>query len=51
MIKTNNLKETTVEGVFAAGDIARSLHNATWTAADGVSAHQSLMVNRNPYQR
>jgi thioredoxin reductase len=55
MIKTNNLKETTVEGVFAAGDIARALHNATWAAADGVSAgifaHQSLIVSRNPYYR
>ena len=55
MIKTSNLKETSVAGVFAAGDIARSTHNATWAAADGVSAgifaHQSLIVSKNPYHR
>lgn len=54
MIKTNNLKETTVKGVFAAGDVARPIHNATWAASDGVSAgiftHQSLIVGINPYQ-
>ncbi|MEM8674474.1 MAG: NAD(P)/FAD-dependent oxidoreductase [Cyanobacteria bacterium P01_G01_bin.67] len=54
MIKTNNLKETTVKGVFAAGDVARPIHNATWAASDGVSAgiftHQSLVVGINPYQ-
>ncbi|MEO1353324.1 MAG: NAD(P)/FAD-dependent oxidoreductase [Cyanobacteria bacterium J06635_15] len=53
MIKTNELKETTVSGVFAAGDVARSLHNATWAASDGVLAgifaHQSLLVHNNPY--
>lgn len=54
MIKTNNLKETTIKGVFAAGDLARPIHNATWAASDGVSAgiftHQSLLVEINPYQ-
>lgn len=54
MIETNNLKETTVEGVFAAGDIARSIHNATLAAADGVLAgifaHQSLIISKNPYK-
>lgn len=54
MIATNNLKKTTVEGLFAAMDIALSMHKATWAAADGVSAgifaHQSLIVSKNPYQ-
>ena len=54
MIKTNNLKETSVKGVFAAGDVARPIHNATWAASDGVSAgiftHQSLVVGIKPYQ-
>lgn len=47
MIRTDDKKQTTVAGVFAAGDIARAPHNATWAAADGVTAgvflHQSLV--------
>jgi thioredoxin reductase len=34
-------------GVYAAGDIARAPHNASWASADGVTAgvflHQSLV--------
>ena len=47
VIRTGPRKETTVPGVFAAGDAARAPHNATWSAADGVmagtAAHQSLI--------
>jgi len=47
VIRTGPRKETTVPGVFAAGDAARTPHNATWAAADGVmagtAAHQSLI--------
>lgn len=47
VIRTDAAKLTTVPGVYAAGDIARSPHNATWAAADGVTAgvslHQSLV--------
>ena len=47
IIRTGPRKETTVPGVFAAGDAARAPHNATWAAADGVmagtAAHQSLI--------
>jgi thioredoxin reductase len=38
---------TTVPGVFAAGDITRSMHSATFASADGVMAgvalHRSLV--------
>lgn len=47
VIRTDAAKLTTAPGVYAAGDIARSPHNATWAAADGVTAgvslHQSLV--------
>lgn len=47
IIRTDERKHTTVAGVFAAGDIARVPHNATWASADGVAAgvflHQSLV--------
>ncbi len=47
IIRTDERKLTTVAGVFAAGDIARVPHNATWASADGVAAgvflHQSLV--------
>jgi thioredoxin reductase len=40
-------KLTTVPGVYAAGDAARAPYNASWPAADGVTAgvslHQSLV--------
>jgi len=46
-VRTNQFQETTVAGVYAAGDMARQPHNATWAASDGVSAgvfaHQSLV--------
>ena len=48
VIRTDARKETTVPGVYAAGDAARAPHNATWASADGVtagiSAHQSLAL-------
>jgi len=48
MVRTDARKETTVPGVFAAGDLARQPHNATWAASDGVTAgvyaHQSLAL-------
>lgn len=53
MVKTNALKETSVSGVYAAGDAARAMHNATWASADGVtagaSAHQSLVAAKTPH--
>jgi len=49
-IRTGADKQTTVRGVYAAGDAARPGHNASWAAADGVtagiSAHQSLTLTR-----
>jgi thioredoxin reductase len=53
VIRTDARKETSVSGVFAAGDAARlPPHNATWAAADGVtagiSAHQSLALSNPP---
>jgi thioredoxin reductase len=48
VLRTDARKATTVPGVFAAGDLARAPHNATWAAADGaqagISAHQSLAL-------
>src|SRR5262245_25189185 len=53
-IRTGADKQTTVSGVYAAGDAARPGHNASWAAADGVtagiSAHQSLSL-RQPLSR
>jgi thioredoxin reductase len=47
VIRTDAAKSTTVPGVYAAGDIARVPHNASWAAADGVTAgvflHRSLV--------
>ena len=47
-VRTDAGKETTVPGVYAAGDMARSPHTVTWAAADGVSAgiavHRSLAL-------
>jgi thioredoxin reductase len=47
IIRTDPHKLTTVPGVYAAGDIARSAHNVTWASADGVTAgvavHRSLV--------
>jgi thioredoxin reductase len=47
VIRVDDWKATTVPGVYAAGDAARAMHNATLASADGVlagvGAHQSLM--------
>jgi thioredoxin reductase len=47
IIRTDPQRLTTVPGVYAAGDIARSAHNVTWASADGVTAgvalHRSLV--------
>jgi thioredoxin reductase len=47
VIRTDDWKATSVPGVFAAGDAARAMHNATLASADGVLAgvgtHQSLV--------
>lgn len=46
-IRTDQTTLTTVAGVYAAGDITRSMHNVTLAAADGVTAgmavHRSLV--------
>ncbi|MEK1901637.1 MAG: NAD(P)/FAD-dependent oxidoreductase, partial [Rhizobium sp.] len=48
LIRTGDNKETTVKGVFAAGDAASAMHNATLASASGVLAgvhcHQSLAM-------
>ena len=48
LIRTDARKQTTVPGVFAAGDATRQPHNATFASAEGVqagiSAHQSLIL-------
>lgn len=38
VIQVDAWRATSVPGVFAAGDISREPHNATWASADGVSA-------------
>ncbi|GGF47023.1 oxidoreductase [Youhaiella tibetensis] len=47
VVKTNEMKQTSVPGVFAAGDITRSAHNVTWATSDGVMAgtgvHRALV--------
>ncbi|RAK56959.1 NAD(P)/FAD-dependent oxidoreductase [Phenylobacterium deserti] len=47
-IQVDELKRTSVEGVFAAGDAAQPMHNATLASAAGVmagvSAHRSLVM-------
>lgn len=47
LIKTNADKMTTVQGLYAAGDIARAPHSVAWAVADGVtagtSAHRALV--------
>lgn len=42
ILRTDAMKQTTVPGVYAAGDIARQPHNATFAAADGVQAGTGL---------
>lgn len=52
LVRTDASKETTVAGVYCAGDAARAPHNATWAASDGVmagiSAHRSLVFPAAP---
>lgn len=52
LIKTDAFQQTTVPGVFAAGDAARSMHNLSWAVADGVmagiAAHRSLIFADYP---
>lgn len=47
IIRTDDLKTTTIAGVYAAGDITRGAHSATFASADGVMAgtalHRSLV--------
>ena len=47
-VRTTPRKETTAPGVFAAGDAALAVHNASFASADGVmagvAAHQSLAL-------
>jgi len=47
VIKVNEMKETSVKGVFAAGDVSNPMQNATFASASGVmagvGAHFSLM--------
>ena len=47
VIVTDGKKATSIPGVFAAGDAARGMHNATRASADGVTAgaavHHSLI--------
>jgi len=42
VIRADALKMATVPGVFAAGDVAMPMHNATLSSADGVMAGTSM---------
>jgi len=42
MLRVNDMKQTSVPGVYAAGDAAHLRHNATFASADGVLAGVSL---------
>jgi thioredoxin reductase len=52
IVRTDARKETTIPGVYCAGDAARAPGNATWAAADGamagISTHQSLALAASP---
>ncbi|MCZ0737976.1 NAD(P)/FAD-dependent oxidoreductase [Phreatobacter sp. AB_2022a] len=45
VITTDAMKLTSVPGVYAAGDIARPMHNATFASADGFLAGTALHQN------
>lgn len=49
-LRVDDWKQTTVSGVYAAGDAASPMHNATLASAAGVmagvGAHQSLVMER-----
>ena len=51
VIQTDATKVTSIPGVYAAGDINRSMHNATPASVDGViaggSLHQALVFEPN----
>ena len=42
MIRTDTNRMTTVDGLYAAGDIARAPHSVSWAVADGVTAGTSV---------
>lgn len=42
IIRTDADKQTTVPGLYAAGDIARAPHSVSWAVADGVTAGTSV---------
>ncbi|KAA9369799.1 NAD(P)/FAD-dependent oxidoreductase [Ochrobactrum quorumnocens] len=46
-IKTDEMKATSVAGIYAAGDVTRGAHSVAWSVSDGVtagvSAHRSLV--------
>ncbi len=48
IVRTDELRATTVPGVYAAGDIVRAMHSITLAAADGMMAgtalHRSLFM-------
>jgi thioredoxin reductase len=48
MVRADSRQRTSAAGVFAAGDLTRFPHNATWASSDGVmagiAAHQSLAM-------
>jgi thioredoxin reductase len=52
LIRTDELKLTTVPGVYAAGDVARPMPNATWASSDGVTAgvamHRAMVFDAAP---
>lgn len=49
VIRVGDFKETSVSGVFAAGDASSAMTNATFASASGVAAgvgaHRSLIFN------
>ena len=55
VLRTDARKETSVPGVFAAGDAARVPHSASFAAGDGamagISAHQSLVFGASAAPR
>jgi thioredoxin reductase len=50
IVQTDETKATSVPGVYAAGDITRSMHAITLAAADGMLAgtavHRSLFMGQ-----